>query len=69
MMRRLCCCPAHQQQVADICVTRRPAKMIDVASNSCVTPTSRRKAFCQLFRIPAPRSSSVKRAACMDRWW
>ncbi|XPE65922.1 fumarate hydratase [Shigella flexneri] len=30
------------------CVTRRPAKMMNLwRCNSCVTPTSRRKAFCQ----------------------
>lgn len=62
--------PAHQQQVADILRDPEASEMINMwRCNSCVTPTSRRKAFCQPVRIPAPRLLLVKRAACMDRWW
>ncbi len=68
--------PAHQQQVADILRDPKPAKMINMwRCNSCATPTSRRKAFCQPVRIPAPRLLLVKKGsvygpvAVMKRRW
>ena len=68
--------PAHQQQVADI-LSDPEASENDkyVACSSCVTPISRRKAFCLPARIPARLSSSVKKAsasgpaAAMKRRW
>ena len=83
--------PAHQQQVADILrdpeasendkyVALQFLRNSDIAAkggrcNSCVTPTSRRKAFCQPVRIPAPRLLLVKKGsvygpvAVMKRRW
>lgn len=69
MMRRLCCVRLTNNRWPTFCVTRRPAKMINMwRCNSCVTPTSRRKAFCQPVRIPALRLLLVKGQRCMDRW-
>ena len=68
--------PAHQQQVADI--LRDPEASENdkyVALQFLQIPTSRRKAFCQPVRIPAPRLLLVKKGsvygpvAVMKRRW
>ncbi len=48
----------------DLYAVDGPAKMINMwRCNSCVTPTSRQKAFCQPVRIPAPRLLLVKKGS------
>ena len=72
----LCCVRLTNNRWPTFCVTRKPAKMINMwRCNSCATPTSRRKVFCQPVRIPALRLLLVKKGsvygpvAVMKRRW